>query len=352
MKRWHKLFAIAGAGAVLVLMLLWLMGSLSPGGKIAPDKAEIKQAPSTTLKTIEVKTIAFPVEVEAIGTVTARETAEITSRIMATIISVNADAGDTVQRAQPLFALDSRDAQTRVMQAGEAVASAEAALEQATLDAGRIERLYGKQAATKQEFDRSQAGLKMARASAESTRAMLHEAEINLSYTKIVSPVPGKVIDRLANPGEMAMPGKPLMSIYNPSTLRLEVSVAEHLRPKVSVGQSVRASIDPKGATFDSKIIEIVPASNASSRSFIVRASIPAPETAYPGMYGRIWLPVDKGEVTLIPPEALEHVGQLDMVTVVENGIAQKRSVKTGKTYPEGVEILSGLRAGEMISAP
>ncbi|MBI4830738.1 MAG: efflux RND transporter periplasmic adaptor subunit [Candidatus Lindowbacteria bacterium] len=353
MKQWYKLAtAIAGSVALLVLMLLWLMGSLSPGGKIHPGKSEVKETPSAGLKTIKVTAITILVEAEVVGTVRARETAEITSKIVATVTSVDADAGNNVRKGQTLFVLDSRDAQARVNQAREAVASAEAALEQATLDAGRIERLYQKQAATKQEFDRSQAGLKIARASADSARAMLREAEVNLSYTKITSPISGKVTDRFANPGDMAMPGKPLMTVYDPSTLRLEVSVAEHLRPRVSIGQQVRASIDHAGAVFDTKIVEMVPASDSSSRSFIVRASIPSAQTAYPGMYARIWLQVGESEVVLIPPDALEHVGQLEMVTVVENEIARKRSVKTGNTHREGIEILSGLTAGEVIAVP
>ena len=353
MKPHHKKIAAGIVSLiVLVLMFMWLTGNLSGQPKIAPGKEEVKGVPATGLKTLTVAAVTLPVGVEAVGTVTARETAEVSSRIMATVTKVMANAGDKVESGQTLFLLDSRDGEARLAQSKEALASAEAALEQATLDAGRIERLYGKQAATKQEYDRSQASLKMAKASEESAKAMVREAEVNLSYAKVNSPSSGKVIERFADPGDMAAPGKPLMSIYVPSTLRLEVSVAENLRPKVHLGDTVKASIDSLGENFEGKIIEIVPASNAASRSFIARVSIPENDAIYPGMYGRIWVPVGTAETIVVPANAVEHVGQLDMVTIVENGMAHMRIVKMGKTHPEGIEILSGLAPGDVIAVP
>jgi multidrug efflux pump subunit AcrA (membrane-fusion protein) len=162
----------------------------------------------------------------------------------------------------------------------------------------------------------------------------------------------GSVVDRLADPGDMAIPGRPLMTIYDPSALRLEVSVAEHLRPKVRVGDLVKISIDPLGLSFDGEIAEIIPASDASSRSFMVRVPIPPGRGAHPGMYGRIWLPIDSTDIILIPPYAVRRVGQLEMVTVVHEGTAQTRAVRTGKLYPGGIEVLSGLTPGEFIGLP
>jgi membrane fusion protein (multidrug efflux system) len=353
MKRQYKKI-IAGIVSliVFVLMFMWLTGNLSGKPKIAPGKVEVEGVSAAGLKTLTVSAVTLPVRVEAVGTVTARETAEISSRIMATVAKAMADAGQKVETGQTLFVLDSRDAQARVMQSKEALASAEAALEQASLDAGRTGRLYEKQAATKQEYDRSQASLKMAKASVEAAKAMVREAEVNLSYTKVDSPLSGKVIERLADPGDMAAPGKPLMSIYVPSTLRLEVSVAENLRPKVHLGDTVGAAIDSLGEKFEGKIIEVVPASNVSSRSFIVRVSVPESDAIYPGMYGRMWVPIGNAETILVPSNAVEHVGQLDMVTTVKNGMAYIRMVRLGNTHPEGVEILSGLSPGEVIAVP
>ena len=353
MKTRYKLIpAVIVSLAVLVLMFLWLTGNLSREGKIAPSKVMVEETPATGLRTHEVSAVQVPIEMDAVGTVVARETTEISSRLMATITEVNADAGENVRTGQTLIVLDARDAQARVAQAREALASGEAALEKASLDAGRIERLNEKQAATKQEYDHAQSSLRMARASVEAAKAAVHEAEVNLSHTRIDSPISGRVVDRLADPGDMAIPGRPLMSVYDPSDLRLEVSVGENLRPQVQLNNAVRVSIESLGTELVGRIIEIVPASDASSRSFLTRVSLSKTESIYPGMYGRVWLPVGSKEVLLIPPDAVQHVGQLEIVTVVENGVARTRAVKIGGTYPEGLEVVSGLSPGELVAFP
>jgi RND family efflux transporter MFP subunit len=353
MKRRTKFILTAlGSVTALVLMFLYLTGTFSPGRKIRPGQVAIEEQPAAGLRTIEIQAATIPVVTEAVGAVAARETAEVSSRIMAQITTVSAQAGDAVRKGQALFELDPRDAKARLKQAREGLAAAEAELERASLDAGRIERLYEKQAATKQEYDRAQAAYKAAQAGAEAAKAAVSEAQVFLSHATISSPIDGTVIDRLADPGDMAAPGRPLMTVYDPSTLRLEVSVAEGLRPKVRPGDTVAASIDSIGVEFEGLVEEVVPASDVASRSFIVRVAVPASANAYPGMYGRIRLSVGSTETILLPAEAVQHVGQLEMVTVVENGIAHMRAVKTGKQYPEGIEVLSGLAPGETVALP
>ena len=352
MKRWTKVFSAIGSLIVLVLMFVWLTGNFSCEGKIPPGTTEVKEESAAGLKTLKISSTVVPIEIEAVGTVSARRTAEVSSKIMATVTGVMASAGDTVKKGQTLFVLDSRDAEARLAQAREALASAKAAREQADLEAARIERLFEKEAATKQQQEQTRASLKMASASAEAAKAMVREAEVMLSYTRIDSPIAGIVIDRMIDPGDMAAPGKPMLTTYDPSSLRLEVSVGEHLRPKVLLGSTVRASVGHPGIEFEGRVEEIVPASDAASRTFIARVSIPSAESAYPGMYGRIWLQTGTAETILIPPEAVRNVGQVEMVTVVESGLARTRTVKIGKTYPEGVEILSGLGPGELVALP
>jgi RND family efflux transporter MFP subunit len=350
--KYRIIIAALCAVVVLILMFMWLTGNLSREGKIKPGTVSVKENASGDLNTIEVQARTVPVETEVVGTVTAREKVDISSRIMAEITEVKADAGDALNKGQLLFVLDSRDAEARLAQAREGLAAAEANLERASLDAGRIERLLEKEAATRQEHDQAQAMLKAAQASVEAAKAAVREAEVHRSHARIVSPIGGIVIDRHADPGDIAAPGRPLMSIYDPSGLRLDVAVTEHLRPKVNLDKTVTASIDSIGKIFEGSIEEIVPASDAASRTFLARVSIPEREGVYPGMYGRIWLPVGEKEAVCVPPDAIQRIGQLEMVTVVENGIARMRAVRTGKTRSEGIEILSGLTPGEIIAVP
>lgn len=353
MKGMHKK-ALAGIGslAFLILMFVWLTGNLSCEGKVPPGRQEVGESAAAALKTLEVSATSVPVFMEAVGTVSARESVEISSKVMATILEASADSGQQVKRGDALFTLDSRDARARVSRAREELARAEAELSRIELDAGRMERLYERQAATKQEYDRAQSALKAAKALVEGAKAAVREAEVNLSYTRIKSPMDGKVIDRLADAGDMAAPGRTLLTLYAPSTLRLEVSVPEHLRQKVRTGDTVGVAIDSLGLAFEGQIVEIVPAADILSRSFTVRVSLPQNEAISPGMYGRMKLPTGSTEAVLIPPEAVRTVGQLQMVTVLKDGRARTQTVKLGKQYASGVEVLAGLRPGDVIAVP
>jgi len=349
-QHWKKIAAGAGALLLLILMFLYLTGSLSREPKVAPGRKEAEAKPAAGMETAQVVSATIPLEVEAVGTVDAREAAQVSSRTMAVIVKMNASSGDRVKAGETLVELDARDAQAQLSQAKESLASARASLERAKLDAGRMERLYEKQAATKQEYDSAQAALKIAQAQVDAAKARVREAEVFLSYTKIDSPIDGYVIDRLADPGDMAVPGQPLLSIYVPASLRLEVIVPERLRSNVHVGQTVEAAIDALDLRFEGQIAQIVPSFDVSSRSFLVRVPIPDDENAYPGMYGRIWIPMGTTEAILVPPEAVWQVGQLEMVNVVKDGVARTRTIKTGKTYPEGLEVLAGLEPGEVVA--
>jgi hypothetical protein len=99
-------------------------------------------------------------------------------------------------------------------------------------------------------------------------------------------------------------------------------------------------------------VSEIVPEAQSASRSFQVKVTGPCPTGIYSGMFGRILIPLDEEEVLVIPREAVRHVGQLELVEVVDRGLAARRAIRTGRTFGEDVEVLSGLREGEKVALP
>ena len=116
MKRRYKLILSSiGAIVLLVLMFMWLTGNLSRERKISPGKLEVKQKTAEGLNTLELTAVTIPARTEAVGTVTARESVQISSRIMAEITRAVADAGEAVKKGQTLLVLDSRDAETGLL---------------------------------------------------------------------------------------------------------------------------------------------------------------------------------------------------------------------------------------------
>lgn len=287
---------------------------------------------------------------EAIGTISARDETTISSRLLATIETVHVRAGDTVNAGELIAELDDRDLKARVEQVTQAVNSAEALLEEVRTEHERIKSLYENDVATRAEYDQAEALLKTNEAELERNKQALQEADTLLSYSKISSPIDGKIIERFAEPGDTASPGSPLVKIYNPHTLWLNANVRESLTPRLVIGTHLNVFIDAVDTSLPGTIDEIVPAADPGSRSVTVKVLLPRGETLYPGMFGRLQIPTGTTERLYIPAGAVKQIGQLEYVDLVKDGHISKRYVRTGRKGNEDlIEVVSGLRPGETI---
>ena len=181
-------------------------------------------------------------------------------------------------------------------------------------------------------------------------RRQKDEAQTALSYSKLTAPIAGRIVERLADPGDTTRPGEPLLRMYDPATLRLEASVRESVASKLAKGQSLVAEIDALKKRYPAVVDEIVPSADPGSRSFLVKVSLTDGAGLYPGMFGRLMIPIGQIEKVIIPLEAVTRVGQLDFVVVKTQHGAVRRYVRLGERSPdERVEIISGLAAGDQI---
>jgi RND family efflux transporter MFP subunit len=172
-----------------------------------------------------------------------------------------------------------------------------------------------------------------------------------LSYTTLRAPKAGRIVDRLAEPGDTATPGVPLLVIYDAASLRLEAPVPAPVAVNLRVGQTLQVSIDALDKVFDATVDEIVPQADTPSRSFLVKARLPQSDHLYEGLFGRLRIPVGHRDHLCLPEDAIQTVGQLEYVDVVQNdGTLQRRYIRTGRRGEPGrVEVLSGLSAGERV---
>jgi len=151
----------------------------------------------------------------------------------------------------------------------------------------------------------------------------------------------------------MATPGAPLLSIENDSDYQLEVSVEESQLSKINLHDQARVEIEALGnKELTCSVAEIVPASDPNSRSYIVKVGLPngAGLQLRSGLYGKARFISGQRQALTIPQTAVSQRGQLVGVFVVDqSGIARLRLIKTGKSFGERVEVLSGLKGGEQI---
>jgi len=345
-----KIFGIFIALALLGGLMAYLAGFFEE--KIPIDFSNVvPQSDSAEIFTIEVT--REPLIERAAGTLRAKVETVISPLISATISSITVWAGDEVQPGEVLVNLDARELKARVDQAHQAVVTARAMLTQTEKEANRVQRIFKADpgAISKAEQDRIQTALSTARARLESSTRYEDEARTALSHSTLTSPIAGRIVERFADPGDTARPGVPVLRLYNPATLRLETSVRESVASKLKKNQNLTAEIDALDKRYDGVVDEIVPSADSGSRTFLVKVSLTGGAGLYPGMFGRLLIPIGQIERIYIPFAAVTQVGQLDFVIVKTEQGAVRRYVRLGQPSgsDERIEVVSGLKAGEQI---
>lgn len=338
---------------VVVVLLIWLAGGFHH--KI--DRASLPTTEGSSAgfesvgsrESVPVRVRKLPRIETAVGTVRPVHETAVASKLLAKVVEVNVTAGQRVANGEVLMKLDDADLVARLQQASATAAGARSARDQARIEHDRVEQLLQNNAASKIEWDRVQSALKSAEADLQRAEQAVREAETVLGYCTIRSPIDGVVVDKRVEVGDTASPGEVLLKLFDPTRMQLVASVRESLARRLEVGQTIGVRVDTLDHTCDGRISEIVPEAEAASRTFSVKVTGPCPPGVYSGMFGRILIPLDVETVLVIPTTAVEQVGQLELVDVVEDGRVRRRAVKLGRTLDDEVEVLSGLREGERV---
>jgi RND family efflux transporter MFP subunit len=402
---------IIGLGALVVgavLFMLWLAGLLT-FGKIAPGTVALK-APPIHGEIFTVQEVAFPRELTVMGTVISKTLAQVSSQVPGRVTRVLVEAGARVKKGAPLVNLAPEEYQAKVNQAQAAVARARAHLTQTAANYQRYRYLFKEGAASPQEFEAMEAVYKAAQAETAQAQAQLKEAATLKGYTVVEAPRAAVVAERLAAVGDLAQPGQPLVSLYNPGELQIEGIINDDYRRYVHLGLPVRLEVPAFPWQGQSTLAEIFPISETGSRTFKVRTAMigniegraggapeqaslptsPAQGTAsraptipsqplekvekgapaekpiehsggelpgttplhpalVPGMFARMYVPLGETRGYLIPLAAVRQVGQLAMVEVVVEGRPTLRQVTLGRRIDQEVEVLAGLQTGDKI---
>lgn len=343
-----KLVAAAAAFLALLALIGWLAGFFT--GKIDPTLIESETIQLDADRLYHVEKAPVDVTEEIPATIAARDETVISSRILARIDEVLVRAGDIVDKGQVLIRLEQADLASRVKQARDQVTAISAQLEDARLRLERVTELRKEGLAAQADVDSARATFDNLSAQMASAREALSEAEIVLGYSVIKAPISGRIVERLAEPGDTISPGAPLLSLYDPLSIRAEARVREGLALRLGVGQSMIIQIDTLDRRSIGTIEEIVPAADPGSRSFLIKASLPYNETLMPGMFARFVIPVEQVEMIRIPRQLVTEVGELNMVKVYKDGVIQRRFVRLGKEYPDDlVTVTAGLEPGEQL---
>jgi len=346
-----RVATILGFVAGVTLLLLWLAGKFSP--KVPPvDTVAESSSSDFQGRLVPVRWIHVPLTESAVGTVRAVHETSLGSKLLARVVEVNLKAGQTVRAGDVLIRLDDTDLRARLEQAKAAVASAEAVLVRASSDEKRYADLLEPKAVSRQQYDTAVAALRTAEAGLIQAKENAKEAQATLDWATIRSPIDGTVIDKKVDVGDMVSPGQMLVTLYNPKRMQLVASVRESLTHRLQVGQSIGVQVEGLRKQCSGTVSEIVPEAQSASRSFQVKVTGPCPPGIYSGMFGRILIPLEEEQVLVVPREAVRSVGQLELVEVAEQNRVVRRMIRTGRTFGNDIEVLSGLREGEKVALP
>jgi len=344
-----KIKWVMGGIAVLILIVLLLyMQGIIGGGKVEMEKSQQIKLPAGLI-TAKAESVNVGENVKFVGTVCSKTKATISSKVVARIEKISVKSGDLVKKDELLIKLEDKDINAKFRQTQAGLDAAMTNFKQAKADYERYKNLYEDKTITLQEFERAETAFKAARAQMEQAENAKKEAEAFLGYTSINAPFAGLIVKKHAEEGDMAAPGKPLLSMYDPEEIWFESQVPESQSSLLIIGLEAGVHVDAIDEKLIGKIIEIVPAVDTSSRTVTVRVEISKDNRLKCGMYGSFEIATGDAVTILIPKSAVKQIGQLDSVYVVSKGNVNLQNITLGKVYDDKQEVLSGISQGDVV---
>jgi len=276
-----------------------------------------------------------PVVESVSGTVRSKNETLVAAKVTGSIERIEVLVGQRVYKGDELLQLRADEIRQQRIQA-------EAQLSLANRDLKRTEELYERDASTETELDAVRTQQLIA-------QAAFDEAEVMEGYLTINAPFDGLISQRLVSEGDLATPGRALLEIQGLDELQLEASVPESLISRVYLDQEVRVESGNPVQVYAGKVVEVSPAADPVTRTFLVKVNLPQGEGLRSGQFARLLVEMDLREYVAVPETAVRQRGQMEQLFVMEDGVAKLRLVKLGRKRDGKVEILSGLAVGEQV---
>jgi len=359
-----------------VTMLSFMVLLLGCGDKIEPGTTrEVKNKVIKTAITMAT-VIQQPFIYEAVGTVQARTSNTLSSKIMGAVKTINVREGDFIKKGDLLVMIDDRQVSAQLQKAEAALAEAikaeisaksarDAAKAGAKLAGATYKRyiqLMEEESASKQEFDEVQARFRQTEASLTQTEAMVEAANQRVQQAEAVAtaaqvgkkdasvraPYDGKVTAKMVDEGDLAAPGTPFLALEKEGVYCVAMELPEKHIQSIRLKQKIKIRIPSiQNRSFEGFIGRIDPSADPKSRTFRIRVALPEDKNIRSGIFARVEIPVGETGMLLIPSTAVVHEGQLTGIYLVDSHqFAHFRLIRIGRAFGDTVEVVSGLKDG------
>lgn len=319
------------------------------GADKAPPAAEAPRALRTA--PAELRDVAISVSAEAV--VEAVHQSTVAAQVTGRIVDIRFDVGDRVKKGEVIVRIDERGA-TQALAASEAqVRESEAALANARAQYERSRQLFAQKFISQAALDKAEADFKAAESRMKAMLAGAGQAATERSFTTIVAPYGGIVSARHVQLGEMATPGRPLMTGFDPASLRVVATISSMQAQRIRSGTRARIEVPSANRWIEAKSFTVVPTADPRTHATQVRIELPEDvKGIHPGVFARAHFVVGSEPRLMVPREAIFHRSEVTAVYVVDaNGRPVLRQVRLGAASDErALEVLAGVRPGESVA--
>ena len=293
------------------------------------------------------------------GVVEALRQTVIAAQVGGAVVQLDVKAGDQVKAGQVLLRIDARAADQSAAASDAQVQAARAMLDVATKEYERQRALFAKNYISQAALERAESEYKATQAQVRAQLAQAGVARTQTGFHVVRAPYAGVVSEVPVTLGDMAMPGRPLLTMYDPTALRVAAAVPQTVAARLVAGQAPRVELPGLPAAAQWPVptrFQVLPTVDPATHTVLIRADLPAGVAgATPGLFARLWLPVG-GDATgapaspLVPAKAVVRRAELTALYVLDAaGKPLLRQVRLGRTEGDQVEILSGLNPGERV---
>lgn len=309
------------------------------------------QAAGLASAVVELREVDLSYPAEAV--VEAVQQATVAAQVQGRVVEVRADAGSRVKQGDVLMRIDQREAAQSVAGADAEVAQAQANLANAKASYERTKNLIAQKFVSQSALDAAQSAYRAAEAQLKSAQAGRGQAGTAQSFTTITAPMSGIVAQRHTELGEMATPGKPLITVYAPGELRATADVPQYKLAQVRETLRARVEFPESRRWVDARSVTVLPTADARTHTVRVRVNLPQDsDAAVPGLFARVHFVTGRARKLLVPGQAVLRRGEVTAVYVIDaQGAPTLRQVRLGEAVADGsVEVLAGLAAGERVA--
>jgi RND family efflux transporter MFP subunit len=349
----RPLTRVPSAGALVLLgaLLSGACGGASPeaGTTPAAGSSVVQLAPEHVTKARLGRLSSGPI---ISGQLTPARQATVRAQVGGSLVELSVDRGHAVSAGQVVARIAARDLEAGHASAEAAVTSAQTALSVARSEADRTRALVTGGAVAARELEQAQNAVSVAEAQLAAATAHERSAWQQLDDTSVRAPFAGVVSARPASIGDVVAPGSEILTIIDPSSMRLEALVPSDQLADVTRGAAVTFTIRGVPGTFTGTVDRLDSQADPVTRQVAVFVSLPNTGGALiAGLFGEGRIETASREGVIVPAGAVNETGVAPFVTRIRGGLAERVVVSLGvrQTETEEVEVLDGVAAGDVL---